>query len=152
MVQRNHSKYFREGVTWRFFIQRADTSQNTRQFALRFYTKSGTLCVTRFLWDFWNWWRGEGHFYRQKTMHFALRFYLQKVWHFVLHFYIQKRRTLRYVFISKIYRMVLNLDIKARKIRSGRLSREHKYLGLGWGSGHTPNSCKAKGWGCGGGR
>ena len=30
---------------------------------------------------------GGGHFYEQKTMHFALRFYMQKTMHFPLRFY-----------------------------------------------------------------
>ena len=47
------------------------------------------------------------HFYMQQRIHFALRFYIQKAWHFALHFYMQKKCTLCYVFISKIYRIVL---------------------------------------------
>ena len=35
---------------------------------------------------------GAGHFYKQKTMHFALNFYMQKRIHFPLRFYIQKSR------------------------------------------------------------
>ena len=40
-------------------------------------------------------------------MHFALIFYIQKAWNFALHFYMQKQFTLHYVFISKIYDIVL---------------------------------------------
>ena len=52
------------------------------------------------------------HFNIQKTMHFVLRFYVQKAWQFSLQLYSQKHCTLRYVLISKIYRIVLIRNYK----------------------------------------
>ena len=71
-----------------FIFKMLDTSKKARQFAFGFlYTKSLTLCFTRFFMEFLKLAEGGGHFYEQKTMHFALRFYMQKTMHFPLRFY-----------------------------------------------------------------
>ena len=74
---------------------------------------------------------GAGHFYKQKTMHFALNFYMQKEFTFryvfilkkpenVRHIFTRKKQyTLRYIFIPKIVRSYIRyLTINIRTIRA----------------------------------
>ena len=81
-------------VTWRFNIQKLDTSQKTRQFAIRFYIqKPGTFALHNF-YPIFKSAEGEGTFIYfknnafcvtflyWKTMHFALRWYIQRAWHY----------------------------------------------------------------------
>ena len=101
-----------------FIYKNPDTSQKRKKICVTFiYKKTWTLCVTQFFVEFWNWRRG-GHFYMQKAMYFASDLYMQKkalcvtflyrtsllLW---VTFYMQKKCTLRYVIISKIYRIAL---------------------------------------------
>ena len=48
----------------------------------------------------------------QKKIHFVLSFYFQKAKNFALHFYMQQKSILSYIFISKIYHIVLILNYK----------------------------------------
>ena len=68
-----------------FIYKKPDTSQKTRQFALRFYMpKTWHFALHNFSWNVWNW-----------------RIFIWKKKYFALYFYIQKQCTLRYVFIYK---------------------------------------------------
>ena len=78
-------------VTRRFYIQKSGHLVKNKTICVTFlYTKIRTLCVTRFFIEFLKLMEGVGHFYLQKTTHFALSFYIYKAWHFALHFYMQK--------------------------------------------------------------
>ena len=66
-----------------FKNKKPDTSKKARQFASHFlYVKSLTLFVMQFFMEFLKLAEGGWHFYKQKTMQFALNFYLQKTLHF----------------------------------------------------------------------
>ena len=76
-------------VAWSFYIQKQYTSETARQFSLRFYTqKSWHFASRKISWNFWNWRRGEGHFYMKKMR-------------FVLNFICKKQCTLCYILIYK---------------------------------------------------
>ena len=55
-------------------------------------------------------------------MHFAFRFYIQKARHFALYFSI-KECTLRYVFISKIYCIVLIPSYKLKYNQTDQIDK-----------------------------
>ena len=80
----------------KFLYTKSRHFAKSRKICITFlYTKTLTLCVTRFLLNFWNWrrWRDILICKKQCTMR---------------HIFISKKqRTLRYVFISEIYRIVL---------------------------------------------
>ena len=95
-----------------FIYKKRDTSQKSRQFALRFYIQN--LDTLRYAISHWTFEIGGGGgnflylknalyviFLYVKTIHFALHFYIQKVWHFALHFYMQKILHFALLFISK---------------------------------------------------
>ena len=62
-----------------FLYTKIQTLLRKKQDNLRYffiYTKSLTLCVTRFYMEFFKLAEGGGHFYRQKTMYFEVNFYI----------------------------------------------------------------------------
>ena len=105
-------------VLWRFYIHKAGHSAKSKKTCVTFlYTKWWTLCVIRFFIEFLKLAEG-GNFQSKKYIlcveylypkntALCVMFLIQKSWHFALHIYIKKQCTLRYVFISKIYRIVL---------------------------------------------
>ena len=64
------------------------------------YKKPDTLCYGIFhrIFEIHG---GEGHFFKQKTMHFALNFYMQKTMHFPVRFIYKTPDTLRHIFILR---------------------------------------------------
>ena len=79
-----------------FIYKKPDTSQKARQFVLRFYLyKNPDIFCYAIFYGIFEIGGGGKTFLYARTMHFAL------------HFYMQKKYTLRYVLISKIYRIVL---------------------------------------------
>ena len=84
-----------------FLYTKSQSFRKSKTICVTFlYTKIRTLCATRFFIEFLKLAEWGGHFYVQETIHFAL------------HFYIKKSCTLRYVFISKIYLIVLIPNLK----------------------------------------
>ena len=74
-----------------YIYKKPNTSKKARQFELRcfMHKKTDTLRYAIFM-EFLKLAEVGGHFYKQKTMHFALNLYMQKTIHFTLRFYIQK--------------------------------------------------------------
>ena len=91
-----------------FIYKKPDTSQKSRQFALRFfYTKSLTLCFTQFFMKVLKLTEG-GRFYTQKIMHFTLHLYIQITMYFPFDLYIH----------NYSYRMFWYLTINLCTIRA----------------------------------
>ena len=99
-----------------------------------FIYKIWTLCVTQFFIKFLK--LAEGgvfymektihftlHFYTQKPIHFPLRLYIYKARHFALRFNMQKKFTLRYVFIYKLYCIVLITNYKRTYDQSNQIEK-----------------------------
>ena len=89
-------------VTWGFYIQKAKHSEKSKTICVTFFnTKNLTLCVTQFFMEFLKLAEGEGHFYKQKIMQFALHFVCKKQYtaHYV--FIYKNLDTLRHIFIFK---------------------------------------------------
>ena len=103
------------------YIQKARHFSKSKTICVTFlYKKIRTLYVMQFFIESLKLAEGGGkflnakkmhfalHFNMERTMHLALRCYIQQiVWHYALHFNTKKQCTLRYVFISKIYCVVL---------------------------------------------
>ena len=118
-----------------FIYKNPDTSQKAQQFALCFYIQNpDTLRYAIFHWIF-EICGGGGHFYFQKTIHFALHFYIQQIMNFALRFiyticdtmrYIfifKKRCTFRYVYIYIIYLIVLVPNYKCTYDQSNQIEK-----------------------------
>ena len=66
---------------------------------------------------------GGGVVYVLKVRHLDQHDSIQKAGHFASHFYLQKRCTLRYVFISKIYRYILTPNNKRTYYQSDQINK-----------------------------
>ena len=71
-----------------FYIQKPRHLAKIRTiFVLLLYTKSLTLCVTQFIWNFWNWQRGRKFVYAKNDA-LCITFLYAKKNHFALQLYI----------------------------------------------------------------
>ena len=85
-----------------FYVQKSRHFAKSKTIYIMFlYTKSRTLCVLRFSWDFWNW-RSGGTLLYAKTNAICVTFIFKKLC------------TLRYFFISNIFRIAMIPNYKRR--------------------------------------
>ena len=108
-------------VMWPFLYRKHDTYKKDIICVTFLYTKARTLCVTLFLLNFWNCRRGGGSilyfflnnalwvtFLFAKSIALCVTFLYTKSLTFCVTFILYKKQcTLCYVFITKIYRIVL---------------------------------------------
>ena len=87
-------------VTGRFYIKKVWHFAKSKTVCVTFLcSKIRTLCITRFLLNFWNWRRWGGGLHAKKM-------------HFALHLYIKKQCTLVYALYTKLRHYALNFNMQ----------------------------------------